>query len=34
MRYSTQVQTLICTAAGCARKLGHSDVGSAHLLLA
>ena len=34
MRYSEQVQMLICTAAKNARKLGHSYVGSAHLLLA
>ena len=34
MRYSQQVRTLICDAATEARHLGHSCVGSAHLLLA
>ena len=34
MRYSNQVQNLICTAAALARKMGHSYVGSIHLLMA
>ena len=34
MRYSQQLRTVICEAAGEARCLGHSYVGSAHLLLA
>ena len=34
MRCSEQVQGLICTAAALARKMGHSYVGSVHLLVA
>ena len=34
MRYSQQLRTLICDAAAQARSMGHSYVGSAHLLLA
>ena len=34
MRYSDRVQSLICTAAAAARKMGHSYVGSIHLLMA
>ncbi len=34
MQYTQEVQTLICEAAASARKLGHSYVGSIHLLLA
>ena len=34
MRYEAQTQSLICAAAEKARTLGHSYVGSAHLLLA
>ena len=34
MRYTNEVQSVICAAAAEARRLGHSGVGSAHLLLA
>ena len=34
MRYSTQTQEILLTAAKIARELGHGYVGSAHLLLA
>ena len=34
MRYSVESQKLLLTAAETARTLGHSYVGSAHLLLA
>ena len=34
MRYTNEVQSVICRAAAEARQLGHSYVGSAHLLLA
>ena len=34
MRYDSETQTLICSAGKKARELGHSYVGSAHLLLA
>ena len=34
MRYSDRVQKLICTAASMARQMGHSYVGSVHLLMA
>ena len=34
MRYAVDAKGLILDAAACARELGHSYVGSAHLLLA
>ena len=34
MRYSDRAQSLICAAAAAARKMGHSYVGSIHLLMA
>ena len=33
MRYTNEVQTILCDAAAEARKMGHSYVGSGHLLL-